>query len=361
MIITNGNVFIKILNLNKFHDLEKPFMNFLIPYFWKCKKQNCDLSITFRAYEDFFQNISNKTFKRRRCIRRSSAKPFNLFASINKDEDEAILALDQRNRVAYKIYKGNNSVEFFSDLKHEKTAFFHLIEFFRYLVLFIEESKGTLILHGSAVKDKKTDSCFIILGHKGAGKTSTMLDLVINGGYDYFSGDKVLVSIKNEQLIIRGWPDYPHIGLGTLKNYPGWCSEILIDINLLVNSKGNEYKILIDPSLFKRGINFSAKNVSQAAYLLFPSFMGNVDFNATYVNPSEKNENALSQFIESASEFESVNWYKSNISTKAFKLNPSHPKKIMERLISSPWIKFEGSLANSKSKFTVDFLNIQDR
>ncbi len=131
-------------------------------------------------------------------------------------------AWDPVLHVGYRIDRGQRRVDFYGN----PNAFIHLIELVRYYGLLVEQAKGTAIMHASAVMSRDGGDVIAIGGIKGAGKTTTMLDLVLSGDYLYFSGDKLLLDVVDGKVRARGWPDYPHVGLGTLRSHPALADRL---------------------------------------------------------------------------------------------------------------------------------------
>jgi len=70
--------------------------------------------------------------------------------------------------------------------------------------------KGAWVVHAAAVAYR--EHAVAIAGAKGAGKSTTLLDLVDQPGYDYLSGDKLFLTVTGGRLYGTGWPDFPHLG-----------------------------------------------------------------------------------------------------------------------------------------------------
>jgi hypothetical protein len=94
-----------------------------------------------------------------------------------------------------------------------------LVELLRDLIIKHEESRGTVVLHATAAfRDGQT---VLVAGAKAAGKSTLLLELVEHHGYTVLSGDKSLVVTRKGSAAVSGWPDYPHLGYGTIIKYPG--------------------------------------------------------------------------------------------------------------------------------------------
>src|SRR6187402_1316503 len=122
----------------------------------------------------------------------------------------------------------------------------HLFEIVRQLSLLVEESLGSVLLHASATAT--ATAAYLVVGKKGAGKTTTLFDMICEQGHGYLSGDRVLLSSHQGELLVRGWPDYPHVGIGTLAQHRKLGSELDIELRSPDGSlKPAEQKELIEP------------------------------------------------------------------------------------------------------------------
>lgn len=127
-----------------------------------------------------------------------------------------------------------------------------LVELLRDVVLRLEENAGTLVLHATAATGP--DGAVLVAGAKAAGKSTVLLELVEHHGYQVLSGDKALVRVVDGVALVHGWPDYPHLGYGTVVKYPG-----LADIAGLAADHeapvGHEFsalgKFAVDPGRFR--------------------------------------------------------------------------------------------------------------
>nr|WP_145404299.1 hypothetical protein [Paenibacillus xylanexedens] len=127
-----------------------------------------------------------------------------------------------------------------------------LIELIRDLVLKNEENHGVVVLHATcSYHDGKAN---LIIGPKGAGKSTTLLELVSKLGHQFMSGDKTFLWVKEGQLYASGWPDYPHLGLGTLSKYPEFVGEFGLADEIDAAQEtlwSTDHKRAIPPAVFK--------------------------------------------------------------------------------------------------------------
>ncbi|NLU69830.1 hypothetical protein [Streptomyces sp. HNM0574] len=95
-----------------------------------------------------------------------------------------------------------------------------VVELVRDLVLKHQENTGAAVLHATAAY--RDGSAVLVTGAKGAGKSTVLLELVEHFGYEIMSGDKTLLHEQPDGTVLAaGWPDYPHLGYGTVAKYPG--------------------------------------------------------------------------------------------------------------------------------------------
>ena len=94
------------------------------------------------------------------------------------------------------------------------------VELVRDLVLKDQENRGAVPLHATTAY--RPGSCVVVAGSKGAGKSTILLELVENFGYQIVSGDRTLLRATSDgDFEIAGWPDYPHLGYATIAKYDG--------------------------------------------------------------------------------------------------------------------------------------------
>lgn len=128
-----------------------------------------------------------------------------------------------------------------------------LVELIRDLVLKDQENSGAAVLHATAAY--RDGSAVLITGAKGAGKSTLLLELVEKFGYQIMSGDKtVLHEQADGSVLATGWPDYPHLGYGTIAKYPG-LREIAGIADGYAPDAGHAFspvgKFAVDPARFR--------------------------------------------------------------------------------------------------------------
>lgn len=199
----------------------------------------------------------------KKIIRISSAKRFNLSVKEYVYGDYHIFIYDHNGTAIIMNYFNHNVYIFMTD-----SSEIAIVEFLRDIIIKDQENKGSIILHAAAVE--KDNKVIAISGVKGAGKSTATMELIFHAGYHFFSGDKLFVRVENEQIIAKGWPDYPHLGVGTLCRYDtliNYCEEV--DIK---NKKAND-KILLPPKKFYDIIELAInRNEAVLSAIIFPDF-----------------------------------------------------------------------------------------
>jgi hypothetical protein len=174
-------------------------------------------------------------------IRVSSAAQFNLSAKKYEiDNDVIIYDYNDVNFAIVMIPKKQTMMCFL-----DATSEIAFVELIRDIVIKHEEKCGSVIIHSAAVE--RNGFANIICGDKGSGKTTILYDLIFNGDFSYFSGDKSFLISDGNQLYVKGWPDYPHVGFGTLSNHPTIANVFNLDIN---NDLSQQQKVLLDFEVF---------------------------------------------------------------------------------------------------------------
>lgn len=240
-------------------------------------------------------------------IRRSTAAMFNLTVLSGQGEGGLLLAWDPQREVGYAIDRVRRHVTFYGDASR---AFIHLIELVRYYVLLIEQSLGTLVLHASAVSGLHDGEVTGIVGAKGAGKTTTMLSLVASGEYHYFSGDKLLLDQVDGVLRVRGWPDYPHIGLGTLRQHPALCERLGVALQADDGmSLPDQHKVLIEPARLLAALGQPARTEGRLKRLVLPQVDPSRRLAHAELSQAEKSEVNIDDLFEWPSRFYTATWH----------------------------------------------------
>jgi len=149
-----------------------------------------------------------------------------------------------------------------------------LVELVRDLVIKDQENRGVVVLHATAAH--REGEITIISGSKGAGKSTILLELVEHFGFEIMSGDKALARLSSEgDVVVTGWPDYPHLGYGTIAKYDGLpaIAGIADDFEPDAAQAFSAYnKFAVDPSGFRERFRSAAKNLEgTVALVLHPN------------------------------------------------------------------------------------------
>ncbi|RMV71068.1 hypothetical protein ALP05_200120 [Pseudomonas caricapapayae] len=227
--------------------LAKRLIAFFTPYLLvENNDATPDLTVCLHAPQAF------KDSWKARCqtphlIRKSYAEGFTLKVWQGDLPNGDSVAWDPESKVGYRCSISTRKVDFYG----AEDAFIHLIELVRYYGLLVESAKGSAVLHSSAVVSLSRESVTAFAGVKGAGKTTTMLEYLLAGKHSYYSGDKLLLDVQDGRVRARGWPDYPHIGLGSLRQHPRLIEEFP-ELTGMINDPAcaDRHKVLIAPERF---------------------------------------------------------------------------------------------------------------
>jgi hypothetical protein len=234
-------------------------------------------------------------------LRRSPFPLFDLRGRRRRLPDGSSLVLDATTGTAYRHDAAGTVVEFFGSEAEPSRV--HLLEYLRTAALLVEEARGTLILHAAATITG--GRAYLILGPKGAGKSTTMLHLVLEHGHEYLSGDRVLVSRGPRGLRVRGWPDYPCLGLATLRRFTGFAATCGIADNDPPAPSEADGKVLLSPGRFRAALPRPMRaECDDVAMLLLPQ----VSSRGTSWRRSEA-RGPVAACVEHPHQFEAARWH----------------------------------------------------
>lgn len=225
--------------------------HFIIKHNSNLENSIADIYITSNkdGNDNLFNNYSDV------YLRKSASDFFTIKAKKSETEKKEYILIEETGTLLiFNSYLKEITICLNSNLakKDELT----IIELVRDLVLKNEENRGVLVLHAtSALKDGKVS---LIIGSKGAGKSTTLLEFVKKDHYQLMSGDKTFVWIQNGELFASGWPDYPHLGLGTISKYPDLINKLQLKDqieNNLDDIWSTKHKIAVSPEKFKEVFN----------------------------------------------------------------------------------------------------------
>lgn len=223
-----------------------------------------DVMFYIRSYTNFTREPYGERSFKPLTIRESSAKEFNLYGDKSVDFKREVVDCPKTG-TAFIMSKSKKEVELYISEHSE----IQLIEFIRDLIIKLEESKGTLILHAAGVVNGGV--AMALVGSKGAGKSTLLLNLVEKLGFDFLSGDKLFLKIKEDQILAYGWPDYPHLGFGTIISHPKLVNAVK-EYGIKIDYKNLQKKVLLPASLLQKAVGFSCvKRPVPLRHILFPS------------------------------------------------------------------------------------------
>lgn len=264
-------------------------------------------------------------------IRETHAPGFTLRVLRGHDPKTGLdYAWDSATEVGYRIDRARHIVDFYGD----EGAFIHLIELVRYYGLLVEQAKGSVIMHASAVVAR--DGAIIAIGGaKGAGKTSTMLDLVLSQDYRYFSGDKLLLDIVDGHVRARGWPDYPHIGIGTLRAHPALAQRLKLAQIANDQSNADTDKCLCLPQTLWAALQTSTEGCGRLSMVMLPNVAS-----GGALQVDSLNRTAILGHIRSSTLFEWPHRFVTSTWHGLLdhrSLTDTVPPQIVEGLLGVPW------------------------
>ncbi|MFB7631687.1 hypothetical protein ACFC0M_12155 [Streptomyces sp. NPDC056149] len=188
-----------------------------------------------------------------------------------------------------------------------------LVELVRDLVLKDQENRGAAVLHATAAV--KNGTAVLVTGAKGAGKSTILLELVEHFGYRIMSGDKTVVHEQPDGTpLAAGWPDYPHLGYGTIAKYPG-LKEIAGIAGDYQPTAGQAFspigKFAVDPYGFRERFPSAPLGLAVPVTGIIHPSIGPGDHTVLApfpTDPAERTE-ALAANIESAFDGANAGWH----------------------------------------------------
>ena len=298
-----------------------------------------DLQLTLHPHEAFLESWKTACTTEH-CIRRSTAEAFNLVLNCGELSDGNQIAWHQRDFTGYVWQQGSQQMAMYVG----QQSFIHVIEFFRYYLLALEAAKGSLILHATGVENRVNGNIVAICGVKGAGKTSTMLNLTTSDAFRYFSGDKLLVDICDGALRVRGWPDYPHVGAGTLRQHADFCRKIgLSPCRPPLSVADNGDKFLFAPELFYGALGKAERRSATLEAVVLPDVLA-AKLAIENMNSQQKLELDSSRLFENPLEFITATWHGMALPEPSAANQIAH-QAVRERLFELSWLALSGNVS----------------
>lgn len=291
-----------------------------------------ELTFALRAAAAFDADLAGRAV-RPMALRRSSAAPFNLDLRLLAEAGPPRMAYDPATGTGYLIDHPARRIALFLT----ENSLFHVIETVRYTLLVAEQNKGALILHASAAQ-QEDGSLALVLGEKGRGKTTTLLRLILGRGMRYFSGDKVLADCPEGRLRLRGWPDFAHVGIGTLSSFPALaraCDVALCTADGHPRPPGE--KVLIAPARLAAalGAERAPARAGRAAFVLLPDVR--VDQPSLRHIGTAERQARLADLIEDARIFLPGTWH-----GLLPPMAPAPPDAVFAALDHAAWYELRG-------------------
>jgi hypothetical protein len=223
----------------------KPVLDFFSSHFAideQCERKPIT-TIRVHAYSDFDLGCyGDKQNGQHVVMRTSTAKEFQLSCTrCNLNGRTLFICDNTRSNIV--MDKSKNII----DIYVSKDSQVQFIELIRDLIVKNEESSGMCILHASAVQINGRGLVFV--GGKGAGKSTLIYECLRRGNIKYVSGDRVFLKVRNGKIWMKGWPDYPHLGVGTIRRYSELRSLVETRCNVDIESLKDTDKVLIHPEI----------------------------------------------------------------------------------------------------------------
>ncbi len=227
----------------------QPVRDFFSSHFTFREGESGRARVTLNLFLGEAYPVSSVGSGERVWIRQSASAFFSVPAErVRYEGDECVRSLETGTTLRFRMSRTEVDVGL-----REPCPLLDLIELIRDLVLKLEQESGKVAIHAtSCLRDGEAT---LIVGAKGAGKSSLAIELVRNFGFTFLSGDKTLLWSHAGDLMCAGWPDWPHIGLGTASNYPELVEAFGLAEQIARADAGHLWatanKLALDPTRFR--------------------------------------------------------------------------------------------------------------
>ncbi|MDD2377813.1 MAG: hypothetical protein PHE05_03175 [Bacilli bacterium] len=209
------------------------------------------LNDLIRIYGEYYQDIYNPTYV--------------LNFIVGKKPDDYDIKDKEVEDSTYNYIKSNEDglTIYLDDYNQPKKQFAKRIFTNSFVRAF--QKNDYIIIHGACVKDQDGNS--LIIGDKGSGKTTTLINL-INNGYTFVSNDKVAVKLTNGKVITCGIP----FSMGIIKK----DAEVMYNFDIKrFYSTGD--KIYLKVSDIPNFFNTYIENKGRLKQILFTDYQPTID------------------------------------------------------------------------------------
>ncbi|MNB69472.1 hypothetical protein D3C75_160020 [compost metagenome] len=207
---------------------------------------SAEASVFVHSYAEL--NIKNLEWEEV-LIRRNKYPEFHLYGLRGLPEAGKEMILSEHTGTAILFEEHHRRIHLYIS----ERSYIQVIDLIRDLFIRLEEYRGTLVLHASAASDG--EKIIAVVGRKGAGKSTFLLELLVDHQYKFVSGDKLFLRINDGEIQAYGWPDYPSLGFGTILKYPR-LAEMLKAEGYELDPAKPEAKILFSPHLLEKVFDF---------------------------------------------------------------------------------------------------------